>query len=243
MEDQIHPQAGQSSPTWRAAADARRSAPREKQKPVIKNTDLAHRAMMVQAGGWSLMGSLAGLVAGLAFGGIIAGLVAAAVMWLLTFALAMSIAGGTGFFARTILIPSSGSTPRRKEYSFANSLIARGLYQEAVDAFEAEILKNGADPVPYVSIAHLLRDKLDDAPGALKWLSKGLFDSAANESMTLLMARELVELAEARLGQPAKAASAMARLAEQEPGTAAGNYAAQELKRIKQRMAEETGRA
>jgi tetratricopeptide (TPR) repeat protein len=151
--------------------------------------------------------------------------------------LALSMLGGRA--AATIHNPSGRTTPSRREHSHAESLLARGLVQEAIDAFEIAVAEDPGDPSPYLRVARIYREKLGRYEDAARWFKRALTESAAPPGIAMLAARELVELYVTKLGEPGRAAPLLARMAEERAGTPEGTWAAEELAAVKAAMARE----
>ena len=134
---------------------------------------------------------------------------------------------------RSLYNPSGSSTPRKREYPLAESYVARWQYQAAVDAFEVSIVEDPSDSTPYIRVARISRDKMNDDDGAARWFKKALTESDVQPGMRTLLRKELLELYEVRMEAPQRAAPLLARIAEEEEGTADGDWAAVELARIK----------
>lgn len=143
-----------------------------------------------------------------------------------------------GRAAGSLYSPSGRSTPRRREYSHAQSLAARGLYPEALAAFEVAISEDPADPEPYLRIARILRDRMGRHAAAAEAFKRALTVQGLPRGTRALVTRELVELYAGRLGEPTRAAPLLARLADEQSGTPEGDWAVEELKRVKELIAE-----
>ena len=142
----------------------------------------------------------------------------------------LAFAGRAG---QLLYSPSGKSTPSKQEYSFAESLVARGRFQEAVDAFTDIVASGTSDPTPYLRIARVYRDELRQHDDAARWFKKAIMDSSMHSGLLALTARELVELCAAKLEDPARAAPTLAWIAERHAGTEQGEWAASELLRVK----------
>jgi|TARA_B110000263_G_scaffold241181_1_gene245154 hypothetical protein len=71
---------------------------------------------------------------------------------------------------QVIYAPSGNSTPRKKEYSYAESLGMRGEYEDAVSAYELIILEEDVlDPTPYLRIARIAEETAGTPEG--EWAS------------------------------------------------------------------------
>jgi len=146
---------------------------------------------------------------------------------------------GAGRAGSVLYSPSGKSTPRKKEYSLAQSYVARGMYDEAIAAFETAITEDPKNSGPYLRIARLKRDSLNDPEGAALWFKRALSESDTSGGVTLLTRKELIEVYELRLNQPQRAAPLLARMAEEHAGTPDGIWASETLARIKARIATE----
>lgn len=192
---------------------------------------------------WSLPGAMGGGLFGYAgmlygrWGGELV-LVLAIAGLLLSFSLPLVLAEIGGRAARTLYNPSGGGTPRRREYSQAESLAARGRYDEAVAAFEVASAADPTDPTPSLRIARIHRDRLAKHEDAATWFKRALDRAEPGSGLALLVVKELVELYAVKLGTPARAAPLLARLAEGRPGTPEADWAHHELGRLKERLAE-----
>lgn len=210
-----------------------------------RDVDAFERVMRFRALAWSLVGAFLGLLLGVFLvargeaGWIIA--VTTVIGWLMSFFGILAILEGSGRAGATLYAPSGRSTPRKREYSLAESLVARGDARGAVAAFEDAIREDAGDPVPYLRIARLYRDRLDDPEESVRWFKCALAESEAPPGIQLLARKELVELLVRRLGQPRRAAPILARIAEEAAGTSEAEWAAGELARIKDAMREESG--
>ena len=99
-------------------------------------------------------------------------------MGLFVGSLTLMVAGGAGASAK-MLIPSGSSTPHEKEYSYAESLVMRGMYEDAVSAFELAVVdEKSTDPTPFLRIARIYRDHLERYEDAARWLNRALSNRA-----------------------------------------------------------------
>jgi tetratricopeptide (TPR) repeat protein len=210
----------------------------------LRDLDAAQRGLVLRAVGW-------GGIPGAAIGGLVGWYVTlgqsspipAAAIFLgavLTAAVAtvvpILLAGSAGK-AALLALGSSGRAPaRRKEYSFAQSLVARGLFEKALAAYQEEVARDPEDPEPYLRIGRLLRDDLGRPEEAAAWLRKARREAKVSPGQELILSRELVELYRNRLGRPEKALPELARMAERFSETPDGEWAAGELAELKRGM-------
>lgn len=203
--------------------------------------DVFDRVVRFRVLGWSLVGAFLGLLLGVFLrvqgrpGWIIA--VTVVVGWALSFFGPLLILRGAGRAGSVLYTPSGRTTPRKREYSLAESYVARGEHKAAVDAFEESIFEDPSDPLPYLRVARIYRDELADPEAAARWFKRALAESEVPRGVALLVRKELVELYRVRMGEPRRAAPVLARIAEEAAGTPDGRWAAAELARIKSAMA------
>lgn len=209
-----------------------------------RDVDAFERVTRFRVFGWSIVGAFLGLLLGLFLG--VQGTAGAGVIALTTFlGWAGSYFGplfilrGAGRAGSVLHSPSGSSTPRKKEYSLAQSYVARGMYDEAVAAYDRAISEDPKNPEPYLRVARLKRDSLDDPEGAATWFKRALAESDIPAGVILLTRKELIEVYELRLNQPHRAAPLLARIAEESAGTPDGKWASQMLALIKSRIATE----
>ncbi len=208
-----------------------------------RDLDRFEQATLIRAATWSLPGAAVGVLAAgaaSALGGwsLPAALLLGVAIWAATFAAPLVAAAAGGKAAGSLYNPTGRSTPRKREYSHAESLVARGLYEEAVQAFEVAIAEDPTDPEPYLRIARIQRDHLGRYEDAAAGFTRALSQPGLPAGLRLLGTRELMELYAGKLGQPARAAPLLARFAEEHEGTPEGDWAAGELRRVKETLSE-----
>lgn len=149
------------------------------------------------------------------------------------------VVGSASGTAKGLYNPSGSSTPHKKEYSYPESLAMRGLYEDAISAFELVIVgEKSTDPTPFLRIARIYRDDVERYEDAARWFNRALSESDMHRGLQALVRKELVELYRVKLKMPQKAAPTLARLAEDMEGTPDGEWAAQQLRDVKQSMRE-----
>ena len=210
----------------------------------LRDVDAAGRAHLLRILSWSLMiGMVGGFLGifGAAQGMWGAGtiLLMAFIGWAGSFFFPLILSSVSGRAAQTLYAPSGSSTPKQREYSLAESLVARGMYDEAIAAFEEVIAEDPSDPTPYLRIARIYRDRLTGLDQAAGWFKRALDESSLSAGTATLARRELVELYVSRMGEPGRAAALLARTAEERAGTTEGEWAAEELTRVKAMIAAE----
>lgn len=210
-----------------------------RRKGQLRDVDAVARAHKFKILGWSLFGGLPmGVAAGFAAGHLLLGMVLApALIWIV----AWTIAATAGKGATLLHMPSGSSTPRKKGYSRAEALAVRGEFRAAIDAYQLEVLESPEEGEPYLRIARLYRDDLGELEEALRWFKKAAVEGSLSKGQEILTRREIAELLIHRMNEPRRAAPELARLAESYPGTMDGQWAREELARIKGEMGREEG--
>ena len=161
--------------------------------------------------------------------------------YLLVFLVTKSIVEGSGKTAGTIYHPSGRSTPVKHEYSYPESLAARGRYEEATIAYEAAVSEFPDDPEPYLRIARLYRDKLDLFEQAVHWFKRARNDSAISKGQELLASQEIIEVYRDKLHTPKRAIPELARLLDRFPENQSADWARAELARLKEQVRVDEG--
>lgn len=201
-----------------------------------KNVDQVARVQMLRILMWTIpFGGAAGLLAGSKLGHPVIGLIVGAA---LATSVSVAIVESGAKMGSQIYNPSGSSTPHKRDYSMAASLAIRGQYAKAAAAYELAISEYPEDPEPYLCLARLLRDDMGRHEEAARWFKRARSDAKMSGGQALLASRELIELYTVQLGQPAKAAPELARLAEKYEGTPEGNWARDALAEVKRGMAE-----
>lgn len=214
----------------------------EKQPRRLKDVDSAARARTFKMLLYSVPGGVAGAMGG-AFAGIGA-LPGFIVGFLFVFLVTRGTAEGAGTAAGAIYHPSGRSAPVKREYSYAESLAARGRYEEAITAYEVGVSEFPEDPEPYMRIARLKRDRLGEFEDAVFWFKRARNDSEISEGQELLVTQEMIEVYRDKLDAPTRAIPELARLIDRFPDDQAADWARDEMGKLKEQVrAEEEERA
>lgn len=209
-----------------------------------RDVDQAERMRLVYIALWSPAGAVLGLLLGVRGSvsyGWGPGMIVATTLvgWACAFFGPILILRMGGAAITSIYMPKGSRVPHKKEYSQAESLVARGMYREAVAAFESAALENPSDPTPYLRVARVYRDQLQEYEHAGRWFRRARREASMADGQAGLVTRELVELYTHHMGEPRKALPELARLAEEKAGTDEGEWAARELQAIKADMVRE----
>lgn len=141
----------------------------------------------------------------------------------------------TGNAAASIYAAKGSSTPAPAQYSLADSLVARGSYDDAAEAYTLLSEDFPDDPEPRVRLARLLRDKSARYTDAAEWFKRAL-DARAEPAVEVAVLRELIEVYTHKLHTPQKALPYLSRLFEKHPTHPAAGWARTEYQEIKQEM-------
>jgi hypothetical protein len=110
---------------------------------------------------------------------------------------------------------------------------------QAIAQYRKHIDESPRDAEPCLQLARLYRDDAKDLEQAVKWFRQGV--AVANDPrVQYLGVRELAEVFTSRIKDPRRALPDLARFADEHPGTASGDWARQELERIKRETSWET---
>jgi tetratricopeptide (TPR) repeat protein len=207
----------------------------------LRDFDSAETAFRLKAFTWSLTGLLLGFLLGVLI------VLKTGAPPLGTIALSSLGVWAAGFFggtfisergaraAASIYFSAGAKLPVMREFSLAESYVARGRPVEAAAEFERAAARYPGDPEPCLRLARLLRDGLGRHEDAIAWFRTAAARAAeAGDAGVVIGARrELIEIHTHRLRTPERALPELARLAAEHPGTPAAAWAEQELSAIK----------
>lgn len=207
----------------------------------VDSADVAFRIKAFAIAGWlGILGMFVGMLMSIRFGfnpliavplGFIIGTATAG-------SVALVVAGTFGGIGSRLYMPGGGSMPPARQYSLGDSLVARGRYVEAAAEFERAAAKYPHDPIPCLRLARLLRDSLERPEDSVRWLRQAITRRECDAAAQALAIREIVEVFSNRLQQPERALPDLARLADAQAGTPAGEWARREMADIRQAMRE-----
>lgn len=132
-------------------------------------------------------------------------------------------------FTQTVL--GGGNIPPDPAHSGYESLVARGFYREAAEAYSAHLVAHPTDNLARVKLAEVHQAHLG-APEAAERLYLEVRRSAQSPREEVLVANLLIELYRAT-GQRGRLMSELARFAERYRGTRGGAEAARALQEMK----------
>jgi hypothetical protein len=158
---------------------------------------------------------------------------------LATFYLGLATANAGGAVARAYTMPSGNSTPYEEQFSYQESLAARGDVARALASYEAIIAERPDAVAPRLKAADLYarRGKDPGRAAALFREARGLTTASARDA--LYASSRLVDLYEGPLNDPGRALVELRRLVELYPGTDVAVGARKAIARIKEQRAQE----
>lgn len=204
----------------------------------LRDVDSAETAYRLRAGSYALIvgvvsAGVATMLAGPA--GVVIGVVIAAFVYLGT----LYIAERSGRAAASIYHTSGSSTPAVREYSLADSFVARGMIPQALAEYESLANQYTADPEPLLRKARVLRNNVRDYEAALTDYRRVLGIDGLKPETELATLREITELCTHKLQEPPRALPFLARISEKFRGTPTAEWARNEVASIKAAMQQE----
>jgi tetratricopeptide (TPR) repeat protein len=205
-----------------------------------RTIDSADRMQFLQAYAWLLFGlgsmlvfvevmffnpgSLIGWALLLALDGVLLALLA----WLIN-----AIGGWTG---RTLIgaALAGGNLPAAPAHSGMESLVARGFYREAAEAYTRWLVERPEDHLARLKLGDVHREHLGD-PATAEQLYQEVRRAAAARDLELSASNRLIELYRAQ-GRHDRVLVELARLAERFRGTVVGTRAAEALRELKRQQ-------
>lgn len=195
----------------------------------LKDRDELSRALR-----WRML-PFAIIAAGMMFGaGMMTGaslgkcIITAVVAFVIVMTVPLFISDRAGRLGGSLFMPGGSGTPAVREYSLADSLVARGRFDEAVEAYALLSGDHPTDPEPRVRAARLLRDRMMRYNDAAEWFKRALAIKTLDAATEVAILREVVELYTHKLKTPTRALPFLARLAEKH-GTHPAAHWAREL--------------
>jgi hypothetical protein len=168
-------------------------------------------------------------------------LVSASLSAALVYGMGMALAAGAGGLARAVTMPSGASTPYEDQFSYQESLAARGDVLGALESYEAVIAERPGAPLPRLKAAELYARRGDPRrAAALLREVRDLPGASARDA--LYAASRLVDLYDGALNEPGRALVELRRLIEMHPGTDLAAGARTAIARIKAQRAKEEGK-
>lgn len=202
----------------------------------MRDVDAADRVNRLRAIWWSVYVLLFAVPIGLLVlgfpWGLLAGILAAGSVYAGT----MLVTEGGARMVGTIHNPQGHVAPEKRDYSYAQSLAARGDYVEAVREYERAVIAFPHDPEPYIRIARLKRRELRQLEDAVYWFKRARTDAEISHGQELVVTRELIEMYRSDLDAPERAIPELARLIDRFPDDPAIEVSKRELAELRRQI-------
>ena len=149
------------------------------------------------------------------------------------------LAGGASAVARAVTFPTGASTPYDEQFSYQESLAARGDISGALESYEALISERPTAIFPRTRAAeHYARDGRDPARAAELFRQVRALPNASSSDVRYASSR-LVDLYDGPLADPGRALVELRRIIELYPDSPLARHARTALPRLKQRLGAE----
>lgn len=153
----------------------------------------------------------------------------------------LGFAGSVGAVAKAVTLPSGSSTPYEEQFSYQETMVARGDIAGALESYEAIIGERPGAVAPRQRAAELYARGARDPQRAAE-LFREIRDLAeATPRDRRYASSRLVDLYDGPLADAGRAVVELRRLIEHWPGSVEANHARDALPRLKARLAEQRG--
>lgn len=163
----------------------------------------------------------------------------AVVMWAIVFFGTLFFVDRAASIGASVYFHRGASTPGHREYSFAESLAARGRYEQAAEEYENNAAQYTDDPEPLLRLARLQRDALRQPEAAAASFQRALAASGIEPGLEVLTRRELIELYLHHMKDARRALPELEHLAARVRRTADVEWARRELAELQRTLAGE----
>jgi hypothetical protein len=171
--------------------------------------------------------------------GLVGGALGAGLMYFMMSRVPAAVGAGAG----AVTLPAGTSTPYSAQYSYEESLAARGDVPGALAAFERIIAEEPSAVRPRMRAAELYARKGADPARAAALFREIRAIAGVSRSDALYACSRLVDLYDGALDEPGRALVELRRIIELYPGTPVATHARDALPRMKARLLETGGTA
>ena len=200
--------------------------------PARKEVDLQQR--MTAIGSVVIVGGIGGIFGAVSRAGFLPGLLVGAVVGYVL--VRLLLAGASKFLVGWVLNPSGKSTARRRGFSLAESLAIRGQIEEAIAAYKAACAESPNDPEPYIRLARLYRDDLEQYEEAVAWFKRARSGAAVDKGCELLVTQEIIEIYTRQLDAPGRAIPELVSIVDRFAADPAAEWATRRLTELREAM-------
>lgn len=202
----------------------------------LKDRDELSRALRWRALPFAIVAAGMMFSAGMMIGASLAKvLISAGIAFVIVMTVPLLVSERVGRIGGSLFMPGGRGTPPVREYSLADSLVARGRFDEAVEAYALLSGDYPTDPEPRVRAARLLRDRMMRHNDAAEWFKRALAIKTLDAAVEVAILREIVELYTHKLRTPSKALPYLARLTDKHGTHPAAKWARELTADIKRR--------
>ena len=147
--------------------------------------------------------------------------------------------GSAAAVAKAVTLPSGSSTPYEEQFSYQESMAARGDIAGALESFEAIIEERPGAIAPRQRAAELYSKGARDPMRAAELFRQIRDLETATPRDRRYASTRLVDLYDGPLADPGRAVVELRRLIEHWPGSVEANHARDALPRLKARLVAE----
>jgi hypothetical protein len=169
---------------------------------------------------------------------IILPLILAVLAAVVSFRLQLGAGNAAASIAQAITFPSGSHTPYEEQFSFQDSLAARGDVAGALVSYESVIAERPDAVAPRMRAAELYAAKGGDPQRAAELFREIRAIPGVPRREAIYACSRLVDLYDGALNEPGRALVELRRIIELYPGTAVAAHARQALPRMKARLAD-----
>jgi len=163
-------------------------------------------------------------------------LLVAAVAGALSAGIGLTLSAGAGAGFHRVMM-SGASTPYEEQFSYQESLVMRGLVDDALASYEAIVAERPTMASARLRAAALYASRGNDPRRAAELLRGVMSTPGVSPRDDIAAANRLIELLMGPLGEPGRAMVELRRLIDRQPGTDAQARARLTLAELKQEMA------
>jgi hypothetical protein len=162
----------------------------------------------------------------------------ALVAGVVSFRLQLGAGEAVGTVAQAITFPTGSHTPYEEQFSFQDSLAARGDVAGALESFESVIADRPEAVAPRMRAAELYAAKGANPQRAAELFREIRSIPGVPRREAIYACSRLVDLYDGVLNEPGRALVELRRIIELYPGTAVAQHARDALPRMKARLAD-----
>jgi hypothetical protein len=153
----------------------------------------------------------------------------------------LNVVKAAGAATLAVLFPSGKSSPYEEQFSYQESLAARGDVAGALESYEVVIAERPEAPLPRLRAAELHARRHGDAARAAELFKSVRNLPSASRRDILYASNRLVDLYDGPLGDPGRAIVELRRIIERFPGSPEAVRAQAALPRLKALFNEDRG--